>query len=244
MSAPTASSFLLSGAEGPLTIRTETRGSTAVLVPSGEIVHGCTTVLDPVLGKLPGGTDGLVLDMAEVTFMDTAGLQFLERLEDYSGLAGISLRTVNWTGQPRRILEITGLSVPATESDPAGPASDQPPPDTGRLLASLRSDQGLSAVAAERAEQVERLQEQVQQLEQAMASRPVIDQARGILMAVESCTADQAWDTLRDASQHANTKLRDVAEALVTVSTGGPAPTEPVRTALRDAVDRQQRRVS
>ncbi|MFF3380802.1 ANTAR domain-containing protein [Streptomyces sp. NPDC002680] len=239
MSALTVSPLLLSGAEGPLTIRTETRGSTAVLIPGGEIVHGCTTVLDPVLGKLPAGTDRLVLDMAEVTFMDTAGLQFLERLEDYSDLAGISLRTVNWTGQPRRILEITGLSVPA--ADPAGP--DSAPPDTGQLLASLRSDQGLSAVAAERAEQVERLQEQVQQLEQAIASRPVIDQARGILMAVESCTADQAWDTLRDASQHANTKLRTVAEALVMVSTGGPAPTEPVRTALRDAVERQQRRV-
>jgi response regulator NasT len=240
------------GPNGPLAIRTELWGTTAVLAPNGAIVHGCTTVLDPVLGKLPGETDGLVVDMEEVTFMDTAGLQFLERLEDHSSIAGIPLWTVNWDGQPRRILEITGLSMPAAESDPAGPSSSSPsspasawlPPDTRQLVALLRSDQGLSAVATERAEQVERLQGEVQQLQQAIESRPVIDQARGILMAAESCTADQAWDALRDASQHANTKLRDIAEALVATSTGGPPPAEPVRVALRDAVQRQQRRAS
>jgi hypothetical protein len=92
-------------------------------------------------------------------------------------------------------------------------------------------------VAAERADQVQRRQEEVQQLQQAIASRPIIDQARGILMAVETFTADQAWDVLRDASQHANTKLRSVAAALVAVSTGGPTPAGPLRTALRDAVN-------
>lgn len=240
MSVAPASLPSASVANGPLTIRTEMWGTAAVLAPSGEIVHGCTTVLDPVLDKLPGDTDGLVLDMAEVTFMDTAGLQFLERLEDYSGLTGIPLWSVNWDGQPRRILEITGLSVPAAASDPAGSSSAWLPPDIRQLLALLRSDQGLSAVAAERAERVERLQEEVQQLQQAIESRPIIDQARGILMAVEACTAEQAWAALREASQHTNTKLRDVAEAVVAASTGGPPPAEPVRTALRDAVRRQQ----
>ncbi|MFH9969997.1 ANTAR domain-containing protein [Streptomyces mirabilis] len=55
-------------------------------------------------------------------------------------------------------------------------------------------------------------------------------------MPVETFTADQAWDVLRDASQHANTKLRSVAAALVAVRTGGPTPAEPLRTAPRDAV--------
>ncbi|MEH0419492.1 ANTAR domain-containing protein [Streptomyces sp. B21-083] len=227
---------------GPLTIRTEMWGTTAVLASSGEIVHGCTTVLDPVLGKLPGETNGLVLDMTEVTFMDTAGLQFLERLEDFRADAGIPLWTVNWNGQPLRILELTGLSIPPAASDATGSLSAWLPPDIRHLLALLRSEQGLAAVAAERAERVRRLQAEVQQLQQAIESRPVIDQARGILMAVESCTADEAWDALRDTSQHTNTKLREVAEAIVTVSTGGPPPAEPVRTALRDAVRRQHAR--
>ncbi|WP_329273151.1 ANTAR domain-containing protein [Streptomyces sp. NBC_01451] len=242
MSVAPASRLLASVANGPLTVRVEIWGTTAVLTPGGEIVHGCTTALDPVLGRLPGETDGLVLDMTDVTFMDTAGLQFLESLEDFRAAAGIPLWTVNWTGQPRRILEITGLSVPAAASDPAGSTSAWLPPDTRHLVALLGSDQGLSAVAAERAEQVRRLQAEVAQLQQAIESRPVIDQARGILMAVEACTADQAWNALRDASQHTNTKLRDVAEALVAASTGGPPPAQPVRTALRDAVRRQHAR--
>ncbi|MGY1498662.1 ANTAR domain-containing protein [Streptomyces sp. QTS52] len=239
---PSSSPPSASVADGPLAVRTEMWGTTVVLTPSGEIVRGCVTVLDPALGELPDGTDGLVLDMAEVTFMDTAGLQFLERLEDFGAAAGIPLWTVNWNGQPRRILEITGFSVPAPASDPAGDATAWLPPDIRQLLVLLRSDQGLAAVAVERAEQVRRLQSEVQQLQQAIESRPVIDQARGILMAVEACTADQAWNALRDTSQHTNTKLRDVAEAIVTVSTGGPPPTEPVRTALRDAVRRQHAR--
>jgi response regulator NasT len=242
MSVAPTSRLLASVTKGPLTIRTEMWGTIAVLTPDGEIVGGCTTLLDQVLDKLPDGTDGLVLDMAEVTFMDTAGLQFLERLEDFRAAAAVPLWTVNWNGQPRRILEITGLSAPAAASAPAGSASEWLTPDTRHLVALLGSAQGLSAVAAERAEQMTRLQEEVRQLQQAMESRPVIDQARGILMAVEACTAEQAWHALRDASQHTNTKLRDVAEAIVAVSTGGPPPAEPVRTALRDAVRRQHAR--
>ncbi|WP_229694997.1 ANTAR domain-containing protein [Streptomyces lacrimifluminis] len=241
MSVAPASPLPSPGANGPLTIRTEMWGNAAVLSPSGEIVHGCTTMLDPVLSKLPDTTDGLILDMTEVTFMDSAGLQFLERLEDFRAVSGIPLWSVNWNGQPRRVLEITGLAVPATASDP-GDSTAWLPPDVRQLLTLLRSDQGLSAVAAERAEQVRRLQAKVEQLQQAIESRPVIDQARGILMAVEACTAEQAWEALRDASQHTNTKLRDVAEAIVTVSTGGPPPPEPVRTALRNAVRRQHAR--
>jgi AmiR/NasT family two-component response regulator len=48
-----------------------------------------------------------------------------------------------------------------------------------------------------------------------MASREIIGQAQGILMERERITADQAFDLLRQASQHLNVKLRDVAQALV-----------------------------
>ncbi|MEU4658357.1 ANTAR domain-containing protein [Streptomyces sp. NPDC023723] len=81
------------------------------------------------------------------------------------------------------------------------------------------------------------LQQEVDQLRHAIVSRPVIDQARGVLMAVHSCTSEEAWDILREASQLSNTKLRAVAEA-VTASAGsdGPAPPPKVRAALRAAV--------
>lgn len=59
------------------------------------------------------------------------------------------------------------------------------------------------------------LAELTRHLETALQSRAVIDQAKGILMAQERCTADRAFDILRKASQTRNVKLRDVAAAVV-----------------------------
>ena len=53
------------------------------------------------------------------------------------------------------------------------------------------------------------------QLHEAMKSRAVIEQAKGMLMAAQGCTADEAFDLLVRASQRSNRKLRDIAEVLV-----------------------------
>ena len=50
---------------------------------------------------------------------------------------------------------------------------------------------------------------------EAMRSRAVIEQAKGIVMADERVDAAQAFDRLKQLSQHANMKLRDVAQRLV-----------------------------
>jgi len=57
--------------------------------------------------------------------------------------------------------------------------------------------------------------EQVSQMQQAMTSRAVIEQAKGILMAGRRCGADEAFGILRDLSSSSNRKLRDVAQAVV-----------------------------
>ena len=49
----------------------------------------------------------------------------------------------------------------------------------------------------------------------AMASRPVVEQAKGIIMARDHGTAEEAFDILRRISQQQNAKLRDLAQALV-----------------------------
>jgi GAF domain-containing protein len=54
-----------------------------------------------------------------------------------------------------------------------------------------------------------------EQLQSAMQSRAVIEQAKGILMGARRCTADEAFAILADLSQRSNRKLRDVAQALV-----------------------------
>lgn len=53
------------------------------------------------------------------------------------------------------------------------------------------------------------------QLKQALESRTVIDQAKGILMAREGMSADEAFATLLRASQSGNVKVRDIAQKLV-----------------------------
>lgn len=57
-----------------------------------------------------------------------------------------------------------------------------------------------------------------EQFDAALRSRAVIDQAIGILMVQQRCTAREAFDLLRQASQHRNRKPREVAAE---GSTGG-----------------------
>lgn len=62
-------------------------------------------------------------------------------------------------------------------------------------------------------------------LGEALRSRDIIGQAKGILMLRNDCTEQQAFDMLVQASQHANMKLIDVAHWLVTDIRGvGAAP--------------------
>lgn len=53
------------------------------------------------------------------------------------------------------------------------------------------------------------------QLQNAMGSRAVVDQAKGILMGERRCTAHEAFDLLVAISQSTHRKLRDVAQQLV-----------------------------
>jgi GAF domain-containing protein len=53
------------------------------------------------------------------------------------------------------------------------------------------------------------------QMQEAMASRAVIEQAKGILIAESGCSPEQAFDLLIRQSQAANRKLRDIAHDIV-----------------------------
>lgn len=53
------------------------------------------------------------------------------------------------------------------------------------------------------------------QMQEAMTSRAVIEQAKGIIVAQRGCSVDEAFDILVRASQSSNRKLREIAEALV-----------------------------
>jgi GAF domain-containing protein len=66
------------------------------------------------------------------------------------------------------------------------------------------------------------------QLEQALESRAVIDQAKGVLMALHAEDADDAFERLVRASSRRNVKLRELATEIIgraTEGTLGPDPT-------------------
>lgn len=54
-----------------------------------------------------------------------------------------------------------------------------------------------------------------QQLAVALENRDVIGQAKGIIMASEGVSSDEAFDVLRRASQRSNRKLHDIAREIV-----------------------------
>lgn len=97
-------------------------------------------------------------------------------------------------------------------------AFDATAQDVGLILASHAS------VALAGAQALAQEKDQVENLHQALASRDVIGQAKGILMERERLSADQAFEMLRRASQHLNLKLREVAERVAETGERPPTP--------------------
>lgn len=85
--------------------------------------------------------------------------------------------------------------------------------DADRDAAALFAAQAAGALAV--AIRLAQLAELTGHLQLALESRGIIDQAKGILMGQEHCTADEAFALLRTASQHRNTKVRDIATEIV-----------------------------
>jgi GAF domain-containing protein len=71
------------------------------------------------------------------------------------------------------------------------------------------------ALAVGKADMITRTVDELAGMRAAMASRAVIEQAKGILMERWKLTEDQAFTELTRASQNTNIKLRDVADELV-----------------------------
>jgi len=74
-----------------------------------------------------------------------------------------------------------------------------------------------------------------------METMPVIEQAKGIIMAQSSCGEAEAFDILRRASQRYNVPVRDLAAQIVARAAARGGPAAPVRSAA-PRPDRQNRR--
>jgi len=83
-----------------------------------------------------------------------------------------------------------------------------------RDMALVLAAHAATAISAVQASTAHELRES--QLQEALQSRDVIGQAKGVLMERRGLSSDEAFDVLRRTSQDLNVKLRDVAQTLVT----------------------------
>ncbi|MBG6100187.1 MULTISPECIES: GAF and ANTAR domain-containing protein [Micromonospora] len=82
---------------------------------------------------------------------------------------------------------------------------------------------GYAAVALANAHLYDATASLAAQMQLAMQSRAVIEQAKGIIMGERRCTPDEAFAVLAKVSQDSNRKLREVAAALVERATRPPS---------------------
>ena len=94
-----------------LTVRAEREGTILRVVLSGELdAHTAAVVgaaVDPELEQ--AGLSGVVVDSGELSFMDSAGISELLRIQRVLADRGASIRVENAGPTVRRVLEITGL---------------------------------------------------------------------------------------------------------------------------------------
>jgi two-component system, response regulator PdtaR len=88
----------------------------------------------------------------------------------------------------------------------------------GYLVKPFREQDLLPAIQTARArhEELSALREEAESLAEALAARKAIERAKGILMAKEGLTEDEAFSRLRRASQVSGRPLKVIADAILT----------------------------
>jgi PAS domain S-box-containing protein len=116
------------------------------------------------------------------------------------------------------VVSVLAIPVPVGSAEPLGVINAYATePDAFTDLDAHTGDLLSSAVAAviHQVDEHQRLTKLADQLEEALTSRAVIDQAKGILMGRYHCDSDQAFQRLVRVSRNQNIKLRDLARILV-----------------------------
>lgn len=205
--------------QGPLLgIETHPAGDWTLVVVSGAIDIVTERALREALRQaLARSARGLDLDLSGVDFCDCSGLNVLLRLRQRALDEGKTIAIQATSTVVRRLFSVTGtLSLFAVtgEADEAGQVPG------ARAGAAHRTAEDTTSPG----EANQDLRIEVVQLRRAMQTRPVIDLARGVLMATFGLSAEDAWKVLISVSQNTNTKLHHVADNLVGAVTGDALP--------------------
>ncbi|MQA35045.1 GAF and ANTAR domain-containing protein [Modestobacter roseus] len=149
----------------------------------------------PCMDAARAGETFLVADMTTDDRWPDYGRHAVER----------GVRSSLSTPLPFQGATIGGLNVYSTRVDGFGEAD----------VALAEEVAAFVAVVVGNAEAASRAVEDAANMRRAMATRAVIEQAKGILMERHKITAEQAFTVLTHASQQRNVKLREIADELV-----------------------------
>ncbi|MEV0740175.1 ANTAR domain-containing protein [Streptomyces sp. NPDC050549] len=167
---------------------------------------------------LARSSQGVDVDLAEVVFCDCSGLNALLRVRRIALADGKTVAVRTASPGVERLFALTDTSSLFTPA--RAPADGVIVHDWHEHSAATHDRMEENEVSDE----AEELRLEVVQLKRAMATRPVIDLARGVLMASFGLSPEDAWSVLVDVSQHTNTKLHRLAEELVDSVNGPPLP--------------------
>ncbi|WP_158710955.1 ANTAR domain-containing protein [Streptomyces albus] len=123
--------------------------------------------------------------------------------------------------------DVTAFHEDLRRVESAYEQADTPTPRTHSVVAQRRYAEHVEQAADDTRRRRE-LEEEIAQLQRALRSRAVIDQAIGIVQAERRCGPEDAFQLLVNLSQRTNMKLRDIAGALVRLAaTAPPGPLLP-----------------
>ncbi|WP_234021134.1 anti-sigma factor antagonist [Streptomyces sp. 142MFCol3.1] len=199
-----------------LDVTTYAEGGRTVVAAHGEIdVDTEDTLRLGLREALDRSITGLDLDLSAVDFCDCSGLRVLTQLRQQALEHGKTLVLQAASPAVERLLTMTGTRCLFTTAD-----SEDSRRDGGSALGAPESRRPASSNGSQRA--TTDLRTEVEQLRRAMVTRPVIDLARGVLMASFHLSPEDAWGVLVSVSQRTNTKLYRVAEGVLGSVDGHP----------------------
>jgi GAF domain-containing protein len=188
-----------------------------------------TLITDKVAGT-PTATGPLALEMDDVQYSADHG-PCLHAADEQSTIAVTVASDGLWPAFTSRAKEI-GVRSSVSVGLPVGPAvvgalniystEMEEFDDEARELAETFA--GYAAVALANAHLYASTAKVAQQLDTAMATRAVIEQAKGMIMLTHKVSADEAFDILSTASQRQNRKLRAMAQMIVDGELAVPDP--------------------
>lgn len=104
------------------TVALRRRARTLVAVPNGELDIASAPLLIAALREAPDDVERLVLDLRDLTFIDSSGLRLLVSEHDRAREGGYALAIVGGAPEVDRLLRLTRLdeALPLIDADAAG----------------------------------------------------------------------------------------------------------------------------